>query len=69
MKRRLVIIGVLVVVLICSMTSAFASDSDNFVLYENKTYNFQLEYPEGWMVQEGFMGSVAAFISMSWCKI
>lgn len=64
-KRRLVIIGVLLVFLVCSKGSAFAAGTDKVSVYENKTYNFKLEYPEGWMVKEEFMGSVACFISMS----
>lgn len=65
MKRRFAIIGVVLVFLVCSMGSAFAADNDKLTLYENETYNFKLEYPEGWMVEEGFMGCAAAFISMS----
>jgi hypothetical protein len=60
----------IIAILFCVNTLAIASPNpgktganDNFILYENKTHNFQINYPTKWEVAEGVMGTVVAFIS------
>ena len=63
-KGRL-IISVVLFFLACSIGSAFAADDNKFVPYQNETYKFKLEYPEGWKIIEGYRQVAVAFAPMS----
>lgn len=63
MKKRSCVIGVILIVLICSMATVFAAEGNNANLYENKKYGFKLEYPEGWVATKSNMEYVVVAIT------
>lgn len=63
MRKKLGVIGVLLLFLVCSMTTAFAGKSDKTTVYKNEEYNFKLSYPKGWVVEEYSEDTIVDFIS------
>ena len=60
MSRRLSLIGILLIVLVCSMSTVFAAEMNKTTQYQSKL-GYKLEYPADWIGIGGDKGTVVAF--------
>lgn len=63
MLKKIAVIGALFLAFAWSAAIGLAAAGEDMSVYENGRYGFTLQYPARWLMKEGIMNSVVAFMS------